>query len=1146
MSTKDYGTPYTPSQRQVIESRGRDMLVSASAGTGKTTVMIERISELLESTADISEIVVVTFTNLAAAEMKNRLAAKLSAKRDNKRIIDQLERIDSANICTLHSFCGELLRNYFYVADIDPSYTILDTNLIAGLRQSAMDEVFSQYFDEPDEVFKQVYGIFAKNRKQANFYNVLNQLYDFSRCIADFDGWYKEKRNNLINLDEDGIVFTVLLNDIKKTVTYFRDAFNQLAEEAQAAGLPIAELVKQNAEAFAAVRLDSCEHALCDVYKLSIVNLGRKKTANRSELELEVENNVRDNFSKLAKNYQEKFAKKISNLCRGLDIQTLRSQTLQTVEQLDKLVEIVNRFDKVYYDMKKDRGGVDFNDLEHLTLKILNDEEAYQAIKSNCKYIFVDEYQDTNPVQEAIIARLATINNLFMVGDVKQSIYGFRGCEPNIFAEKEKRFERNGQGEVVRLNDNFRSNVDILDFVNLVFNGIMTEDFGKVDYQKDAQLNGTNKPVLVQTPSVRIDFVTPKPCGQEDGEEEEIGIYDITDDAQTTAVNKEASMVVKRVKQYVGMRYVDSKGNEQIIGYGDIVILLRTFKDKAVGIYNALISANVPVVANFNLDGYASKEIRDLINLMRVLDNPYNDVYLVGVCLSCFGNFTESELGLIRLNSSERKPFYDRLKEYAENGKDKAIADKVVKLLKLLEDLRFYSRGATVSETVLQALKLTQYHLYVQGLPNSGLRLRKMYNFIDTVKDASYAQSVDGFLTYLDNSEENALSDSVGATNAVRMMTMHASKGLEFPVVIIPDLEHQFRREDKTLACNFDLGVAMDYYDFNEMIYAPTLASYAYGICNSIKSNEEQMRLLYVAMTRAKYALNLVATATEKQLNGISVQPQRATSHLDWILYALQRNCKLSFGDDNENVFKNGKLEINVCDDVSDETEEVITENKLLNQETDERKILRKLEYKYPYAEQKDMPIKLVSSALDKAYIGVHEEYEPVFVQDDDRNYVGTAYHKVYQYADYDSDVEQVKQTIEELVANEQIERRFADKLDVNLICDTMRNSELRKLMSQGKIYHEMPFMLYCPYDKVAHDGKYSDDVMLQGVIDLLIIGNDKATVVDFKYTMHSDRVKDNYTAQLNSYKLAVQNICGIDNVDCYVLSIADNKLIKF
>lgn len=1153
MNNKDYGTPYTQSQRQVIEGRNRDMLVSASAGTGKTTVMIERIAQLLQSEADISEIVVVTFTNLAAAEMKNRLATKLAAKRDDKRIIDQLERIDSANICTLHSFCGELLRNYFYVADIDPSYTILDSNLAANLCKSAMDEVFAQYFNEQDEVFKQTYQIFATNRQQSNFYNVLFQLYNFSRCIADFDSWYRDKRNNLLNLDEDGVVIGVLFDDIKKTVAYYQNAFSQLAEAAQNGGLPIADVIRQNADSFAAVRTDTYEHALYDVYKLQLAKLPRKASANskamanKSELEIEIENSVRDNFSKLAKNYQEKVAKKIANLCRGLGMQTLREQTLLTVKQLDKLVEIIGRFDKIYFDMKKDRGGVDFNDLEHLALKILDDEEAYQSIKASCKYIFVDEYQDTNPIQEAIVSRLATLNKLFMVGDVKQSIYGFRGCEPNIFADKEKRFERDGIGDVVRLNDNFRSNVDVLDFVNLVFSGIMTEDFGKVNYERDAQLQGINAPILTQAPSVRVDFVTPATNNADDEiEDENVDIYDITDDAVAAAVNREAALVVKRIKEYVGMRYVDRDNNEKIIGYGDIVILLRTFKDKAVSLYNALISANIPVEANFNLDGYASKEIRDLINLMRVLDNPYNDVYLVGVCLSCLGQMSESDLGLIRLNNTERLPFYDRLKQYAENGSDKSIVGKATKLLKLLDELRFYSRGASVSEVVLQTLKLTQYHLYVQGLPNSGLRLRKMYNFIDSVKDVSYAQSIDRFLSYIDESEENALSDSVGASNAVRMMTMHASKGLEFPIVIIPDLQHQFRRDDKAITCNFDMGIAMDYYDFDDMTYAPTLASCAFGICNAVKSNEEQMRLLYVAMTRAKYALNLVATATEKQINGVSNQPQRATSHLDWILYAIQQNCNLTFSPNSENVFKNDKLEINVCGEVEDVVEDFDDTDKLLNQDTDEQAIFDRLNYRYPYAAQSEMPIKVVSSALDKAYIGVHEQAEATFVQDDDRNFVGTAYHKVYQYADYDSDVEQIKQTIEALVANEQIERRFADKLDVQLIYDTMRNPQLRKIMSQGKVYHEMPFMLYAPYDKVSADGKYTDEVMLQGVIDLLILGEDKAMVVDFKYTSRSDRVKDNYIAQLNSYKLAVKQICGIDNVDCYVLSIADNKLIKF
>lgn len=1139
-------TRYTPSQQKVINIRNRDMLVSASAGTGKTTVMIERIAQLLAKDADISEIVVVTFTNLAAAEMKNRLAAKLSAQRDNKRLIDQLERIDSANICTLHAFCGELLRHYFYVADIDPAYTILDTNLTASLRQAAMDEVFLQYFDEQDAVFKQVYKIFATNRRQDNFYETLFQLYNFSRCIPNFSSWYQAKRDCLLNIDINSPITELLFDDIKKNVSYYCKAYDTIATNAVNDNVPFANVIAENAQNLSKVRLDSFEHALADLYKITIVKLpdrpSGKAASARSEQQVNFEENARFNFDQTTKGY-EKFAKKHVELYRGLDMQKLCEQTVKTVSQLDKLVEIIERFDKIYFEMKKDRGGVDFNDLEHLALKILDDPEAFATIRAKCKLIFVDEYQDTNPVQEAIIVRLADTGNLFMVGDVKQSIYGFRGCEPDIFASKEKRYEQEKVGEVVRLNDNFRSNADILDFVNQIFNIVMTDDFGKVNYVKDAQLKGSNSPILTQTPSVRVDFVARNK--KNDDKQNDLGIYDITAENELEAVNKEAVVVVNRIKEYVGMRYVDKDRNERVIEYGDIVILLRTFQDKAVGLYNALIAANIPVVASFNVDGYSSKEIKDLINLMRVLDNPYNDVYLVGVCLSCFGAFTESELGAIRLSEAARMPFYDRLKIYSEQGNDEALRVKADKLLKLLEELRFYSRSASVSEVVLKTLELTQYQLYVQGLPNSGLRLRKMYNFIDSVHGASYAQSIDKFLSYVDEAEEIPLSDSLGASNAVRMMTMHASKGLEFPVVIIPDLEHKYKNDVNALQCNFDMGVAMNYYDFDSMTYAPTLASTAYRMRNLTKTNEEQMRLLYVAMTRAKYALVLVASATTNQLNAMPKQARDATSHLDLLLTSLKQSGIVPAKPEGGTLFKSSKLEVQVLSEVSSEVEKEALTDRLLNQETDEQAIFDKLNYKYPYEGQRYMPIKVVSSALDKAYIDLHEQPEATFVQDDDRNFVGTAYHKVYQYVDYNADVKQIKQTIVALVANEQIEQRFADKLDIALIYRTLNNPKLKEILSSGTVYHELPFMLYAPYNQVAANGEYHDEVMLQGVIDLLVISDDKAAVIDFKYTSRSDRVKDNYTAQLNSYKLAVNKICGIQNVDCYVLSIADNKLIK-
>jgi len=1121
---------YTESQRQVIDFRGQDILVSASAGTGKTTVMIERIANQLAEGVDISEIVVVTFTNLAAAEMKNRLAAKLSAKRNDKHLIEQLERIDSANICTLHSFCSELLRNYFYVADIDPSYSVLDSNVIASLRKSAMDDVFLQYYAQDDEVFKKVYKIFAKSRQQSNFFNVLYQVYDFSRCIPNFNQWYATKREYLLDFSEGNPVVDELLNNIKQNIAYYSDAMTELYRRGITQELSFAEVFKMNADALLSLKTDSLKNALNGLYTFKLTSIPpRSKNKTYGAIDKEVEEQLRFDYDTLKKSL-EKFVSKYCELGRGLDINALYEQTSQTVEYLDKIVEIITRFDEIYYSLKKERGGVDFNDLEHLVLKILDDPETLQSIRSKYKLIFVDEYQDTNPVQEAIISKLAVNNNLFMVGDVKQSIYGFRGCEPAIFADKQQKFEKQGDGKVIKLNDNFRSNVEILNFVNSVFNAVMTKDFGKVDYKNEAQLNGAIRPVLSNTPSVRIDFIEPAKTEKREIDD----IYDITASDDTQNGNSQGKLIVRRIKEYVGQIYTDKDGNTKQIDYGDIVILFRTMQNKALGIYNALIEANIPTVAGFNTDGYATKEIKDLINLMRVLDNPYNDIYMVGVCLSCFGKLSESELGAVRLDTDGRVPFYDRLKQYAAERKDKEIADKTDKLLALLDELRFYSRGASVSELLLKTLQLTDYQLYVQGLPNSGLRLRKLYNFIDSVKEAGYGQSIDKFLSYIDEAEENVLDSGVGSSNAVKMMTMHASKGLEFPVVIIADMEHGFHKENDAVYCNFDMGLAMKYYDFGAMTYAPTLASAAYGMRNAEKEHEEEMRLLYVAMTRAKFSLILVAAANEKQINGIAKLPQNANSHLDWILTAINRgsvdNAVISVFDGSEE--SGGEAENTAV-------------QKICKQETDIQSVLQKINYRYPYIEQIDMPSKVVSSALDKAYIDMNDSSEVTFTQDDDRNYVGTAYHKVYQYSECNFTKEQIKQTIELLVADGKIEQRFADKLDVSLIYETLNNPQLVKIMSQGTVYHEIPFMLYAPYNEVAKDKKYADEVILQGVIDLLVIGKDKATVVDFKYTSHSDRVKGNYTAQLNSYRTAVQKICGINNVDCYVLSIADNKLIK-
>ncbi|MCM1194330.1 MAG: UvrD-helicase domain-containing protein [Corallococcus sp.] len=1124
---------YTQSQQNVIRDRGKNMLVSASAGTGKTTVMIERIVSLLAEGADVSEIVVVTFTNLAAAEMKNRLASKLAERRNDKRLFEQLERLDGASISTLHSFCSELLRNYFYVVDIDPSFTILDNNVVATLRKNALNEVFLQYFAEKDETFKKVYRIFAKSRQEANFEKVIFDLYDFSRCIENFHEWYLNKRDNLLNYSEENPFIVTLKNDIKESVGYYADNLENLYERSIAEGLTFADVFKQNAEKLRATRFDNFENALFDVYKLSFEKIPNRSQKTDFGVDKEIENRIREDYKSIVDDCG-KFIDKYASVCRGEKAETIWQETVNTVPYLDKLAEIVERFDATYYAAKKERGGVDFNDLEHLTLRLLRDEEARASIRERYKLIFIDEYQDTNPVQEAIVSALSTESNLFMVGDVKQSIYGFRGCEPSIFVNKYRQYKSDGTGQVEELNDNFRSNVEILNFVNDVFCRIMTASFGKVDYAADAQLRGSELPKL-KTASARIDLLVTDSAEKREAED----VYDITAEEEPSGGVRQGDLIVKRIKEYVGTVYEDKDGKTRRIGYGDIVILMRSLKEEATDIYNSLVAANIPVAANFKADGFSTKEIKDLINLLRALDNPYNDVYIVGVCLSPFGQFTESELGEIRLDTEGRIPFYERLIQYAEKYADNEISRKINETLSLLEELRFYSRSASVCEVILKAMELTGYRLYVQGLPNCGLRIRKMYNFIDSVKDAPYAQSIDRFLSYVDEADDYRVDEGTGQTNAVRIMTMHASKGLEFPVVIIAELERRFHSGRDAVSRNLDLGLAMPYYNFDNMRYSPTFAAVACNMFNSVKEKEEEMRLLYVAMTRAKFVLNLVGQVSEKQLTALPKLTTKATSHMDWML-AVLRDKIVSAQD-----FRDNSTEINVIREIPQEETSESTQSDMCEQETDYDKVAERIGYEYPYKNQTSMPSKIVSSALDKSYIDMGEQADYVIVADNDRNYVGTAYHKVYQYVSYDADKSEIAETISSLVNDGQIEQRFAERLDADLIFNTLNNSELRKILAEGKVYHELPFMLYAPYNELAPDGIYSDEVMLQGVIDLLVINGDKATVIDFKYTARSDKAESRYKAQLNSYKTAVRQICGISDVRCFILSIADNKLIK-
>lgn len=1175
-------------QEEVVKFGGRNMLVSASAGTGKTTTMIARIAKLILDGADVSQLVVVTFTKLAAAEMKNRLAAKLAEFRNNARIVEQIEKLDSASICTIDAFCAEILRNFFYVADIDPSFAIVDSVTSETLRANAMDEVFQEYFKSKDELFKKVYKILATGRKEDNFKEALFKLYNFSRTFGDFNGWYNSRRQNFVNYSEANPLVVTLLEDITQEMARLQEEMSALAAEAEALGSEFyAAKCRENEAAAKKVDCSSLAMALDGLYKLSdsltVLQSDRKiSSGDASEL--------RKKFNESRKRTTE-FAKIYSGIGLGRPFEQVWDDTAKAVELTDKLVEILNRFDEKFFAVKKQRGVLDFADLEHLALKVLCDDEAIKAISERYTMVFVDEYQDTNSLQESIISRLAETAKLFMVGDVKQSIYGFRGCDPTIFLSKYHNFKQTGgqncasiaeaeQNKLVELNKNFRSNCEILNFVNDVFDVVMTENFGQVDYVGTSRLEGVLPPVL-DTPSVQLDFVSKQVSEKKEAED----FYDITFPSKEADAVAQGDVIAQKITEFIGLTYTDKRGNFRRVGYGDIVILVRGLEGKATDIYNALVEHNIPVAANFRTETFSGKEIKDIINLLRTIDNPYNDIYAVGASLSPLGGFSQNDLAQIKIaTSAERIPFCVRMKTYLGISPDDAISAKISKFFKLLDSLRLYSHGATVDEVVLRILKQTGYHLYVQGFPNGTLRLRKLYAFVDGLKGASYAQSVSKFLYFIDRSELEA-QEPISSVNAVRLMTMHSSKGLEFPIVILADVDHNFYFEPQTIQRNLGLGLAMKHYDFEQMRVFDTLGTRACGMFNRKSQQEEEMRLLYVAMTRAEYVLDIVATVPDVLPNKA---PQAATSHLDWILTALHAKygdlnavlqsqiaeaeaerdvaagvalTQASENNDGQSASANAAQESQtdlrssfarrkITEKITFYTHKpqvvVAKEQLLCPQETDEEAVLKKISYVYPFADQTGMPNKIVSSALDREFIDTDSERaDDVLYDNADRNALGTAYHKVFQYVSPDAGAEEVAETVNGLVNEGKISADVAQKIDFRIVLDVFANPEFRRILSSGKVYREMPFMLVAPYNQIAKDKHFSDEVMLQGVIDLLVLRGDKAIVVDYKFSVHeSERLRSDYRYQLNSYRLAVQKICGVTDVECYILSIGENKLI--
>ena len=911
------------SQRIVLECKDKNILVSASAGTGKTTVMIEKISGLITSgQATLKELLVVTFTEMAAYEMKNRLVKNLSQSNDTK-ILAQLGQIDTCNISTVHSFCSALIRRYFVEAEVDPAYKILTDTEWKIAYDKVLDDLFEELYLENDEDFLGLVDIFGKKRRDDGLKNLVKKIYSFKVGKHNFDCWV-EKHKKQYQFDENGQnFFLTQFNTVAADEFHnIKQRCDSLAAEAKKLGIEC--LVNYFSET--SNNLYVSKNKPLSLNFDEIANFSMKVWPTKT-IKKQVENQAQELFAERAKEEKDKLnanAKIYSNFLKKFSCYDELVWGIGfSCEMCTKVFDLVQKFQNAFDEYKAKNGCLDFNDLEHKALKVLSVPKARNEIKQNFKFVFVDEYQDINEIQEEIISLVKGENNLFVVGDVKQGIYAFRQCTPDIFVEKLNSYKNDEKHLVAYLNENYRSHKQVLDFVNFVFARLMTTDFGGIDYKTTSMLDSPmqSKADKTMLNAINIDVVVndskknkdqnknaeiiepylPKNVNLQSQDKEGCEMISKQSNNSVDLHKAEANIIAQRIREIIGLK-MQIGGKEKTITYGDIVLLSRGMNPGTKKIVSHLQSLGFPVVYTAKQNLIDSTEIKQLVNLFKLADNPYDDVSTFACLTGFFCGVCDDDVAQVFINTKAKchngskmpKTAVERVADYCQ-ANDNALSRRLQAFLDFLNKVTFLSKHLTVTQLVAKLFAETDYVLKVLGLPDGEMRFKKINDFLISLENKNYNKNVSEFLHFINSvADEEVDVESSSQVNAIRVMTIHKSKGLEFPVVFVINCGQAFRIDTDAVLCDKKHGFSSGAFDVKTRTKKDTVSNFLLQQSAKIDKVEEEMRLLYVAMTRATshlYLTGCINNADDEK------ESEKGMKYFDWILSCIanseyaENNC---------------------------------------------------------------------------------------------------------------------------------------------------------------------------------------------------------------------------------------------------------------
>lgn len=1115
-------------QIQAINHDNGNVMVSASAGSGKTFVMISRLIRLItEKKATVKEVLAMTFTESAAQDMKDKLYKAMTdaiEKTGDKTLIDQLAEIPYSDISTIDSFCSRLVRRYFYQAGVSPDYSIADETLSGKLKREAIDKTFKDYYASGDKEFLTVNQRHSSHRKDDNFRELILFLYEYVSSEGDADSFFEK---SLDKYTAEGFENTdrEYKKLVDKELFRYKTEFLGYAKQASDAG------IKKGVESCLAVAdfLDTYLRSK-SVYSLKEIPFKTTLSFGRTE-KLDFFGNELREKCKSRKTLLAKFIKSVT------DNLTTKEKDLAVISELkfhtEKIAEIVGAFTKNYSKIKREENVLDFADLERFALNVLSDETIRKEVSEKYKYVFVDEYQDINGVQEEIITRISN-DNLFMVGDVKQSIYGFRGCRPEFFAEKFERMKSRGQA-VINLNHNFRSADKVIEYVNEVFSYSMTEEFYGQSYKDTALLKAGG---IYGENFGRAEFhflIVPK----EDEKSEKPRIYDILEeikkDGETQDETSAAGLVANVIFKEIGKEYFDPKAKEKrIVNFKDVAVLTRNKNAEFVReLIKGLSLRGIPVETESASSVVELFEIKPLISLLELLDCAFNDVPLCTVMKSPIGGFSDEELLTIQreycdtLSAEVKKDaYFYQAAEHVKNG-DGVLSEKVKRFYEYVEYLRELADYLPAKDVLERAIEDSAYLECLLAKENGERRAENLRFFVSCSQKNGRNYTVKEFLNLIKiNPSAFCYSGGKEDENAVSVMTIHASKGLEFPVAIVCGLEKKMNEDDlkKEILTDRETGFAVRKYDDTLKTYGSTIYRGYDKLKAKINLIKEELRLFYVALTRASYSLHLAVVA---ELDDRKDVFSGASRFLDYI----PKSLPVTLYTKETLEFLNRKE----------------SPRKVLIGEEDKelsRKMKDNFSYLYPYEEQIALPLKTTVTAVNER---TKKEYKEIFAFEEENLLgtsakAGTAAHRILELYDFEN-----KPNVEEAV-KDFIDKGLIKTEDAELVCLEKLQLAINGGAFDGlkgkKLYREQDFLANVPAN-ILYGTKTEETVLIQGKIDLLAIDENSCDIIDYKYSaLPGGVLKEKYKKQLELYAYAVENVLNVKVNRKYIIGLLTGETV--